>query len=154
MAAGLVYAGFGLLAPPSDVLSAPEALSPKPFLVAMRHYARGEAFARLGNAAAVRAEANQMRIFQQSPAESAWGDMFSTTVRIAHLVLTGRADWLAGDLGGAIRAFREAADLEDARFSRSADPPRWWYPVRRSLAAALLARGDAAVPPSARRPRS
>jgi hypothetical protein len=142
MAAGLMYAGFGRLAPPNDVLAAPEAPASKPFLAAMRHYARGEAFARLGNATAVRREARATRLRSGSIAGS--GDsLFSTTARIAHLVLTGRADSLAGDFKSAAIAFRAAADLEDARFGQGGDPPRWWYPVRRSLAAALLARGDA-----------
>ena len=145
MAAGLVYAGFGRLAPPRQVLSAPEGPSAKPFLIAMRHYARGEAFARLGNATAVRAEADRLRAFKESAAESAWGGMFSKTVRIASLVLDGRADRLAQDPSGAIRAFRQAAELQDASFGQGGDPPRWWYPVRRSLAAALLAQGDVAA---------
>jgi len=142
MAAGLMYAGFGRFAPPHDVLAAPEAPASKPFLVAMRHYARGEAFARLGNAAAVRREARATRLRSGRIAGSG-ESLFSTTARIAHLVLTGRADSLAGDFKSAAIAFRAAADLEDARFGQGGDPPRWWYPVRRSLAAALLARGDA-----------
>lgn len=107
----------------------------------MRHYARGETFARLGNSAAVRHELNQSRSFHQSAAESAWGGMFATTVRIARLVLIGRADRLTDTLVGAAQAHREAADLQDAQFGSGSDPPRWWYPVRRSLAAALLAQG-------------
>jgi tetratricopeptide (TPR) repeat protein len=145
MTAGIVYAGFGRLAPPAEVLSAPQAPASKPFLAAMRHYARGEAFARLGDAAAVRAEAARLGPFRESAAESAWDGMFATTVRIANLVLSGRADRLAGDPGAAIAAFRAAADLQDRKFGQGGDPPRWWYPVRRRLAAALLARGDAAA---------
>lgn len=145
MVAGLVYVGFGQLAPVSAVLSAPQPPASRPFLVAMRHYARGEAFARMGNAAAVRAEAIQMRAFREVAQESAWGGTFATTVRIAQLVLIGRADRLTGALTGAIAAFRAAADVQDRRFGQGGDPPRWWYPVRRSLAAALLARGNAAA---------
>lgn len=144
MTAGIVYAAFGRLAAPAEVLAAPQAPASKPFLVAMRHYARGEAFVRLGDTAAVRAEAARMGSFRESAAESAWGGMFSTTVRIANLVLSGRADQLAGDTGATIAAFRAGADLQDRKFGQGGDPPRWWYPVRRSLAAALLARGDAA----------
>ena len=145
MAAGLVYAGFGRMASPKDVLSAPPAPFSKPFLTAMRRYARGEAFARLGKAAAARAEADRLGAFRESAAESAWGGMFSTTVRIASLVLRGRADLIAGDPSAAVEAFRKGADLQDQTFGAGGDPPRWWYPVRRSLAAALLAGGDAAA---------
>ena len=66
-------------------------------------------------------------------------------MRLAKLVLIGRADLLAGNPGAAIPVFREAADLQDQKFGQGGDPPRWWYPVRRSLAAALLACGDAAA---------
>lgn len=145
MTAGLVYAGFGRMAAPREVLSAPPAPAAKPFLVAMRDYARGEAFARLADAAAVRAEADRMGSFEKSAEKSASGGMFATTVQIAHLVLIGRADLLAGDSGAAIPVFREAADLQDQKFGQGGDPPRWWYPVRRSLAAALLAHGEAAA---------
>lgn len=143
MAAGLMYAGFGRFAPPNDVLAAPEAPASKPFLVAMRHYARGEAFARLGKAAAVHKEAEATRLYSGSGRAGSGDSLLSTTVRIAHLVLTGRASSLAGDLKGAATSFRAAADLQDSRFGQGGDPPRWWYPVRRSLAAALLAQGDA-----------
>jgi hypothetical protein len=33
---------------------------------------------------------------------------------------------------------------ENAKFSKYSDPPAWYYPVRRDLAAALLAGGDLA----------
>jgi tetratricopeptide (TPR) repeat protein len=144
MAAGLMYAGFGRFAPPHDVLAAPEAPASQPYLIAMRHYARGEAFTRLGNATAVRKEALATQLDSGSGSAAHHGsDLFSTTVQIAHLVLTGRADWLAGDLQGSATSYRAAADLEDSRFGAGGDPPRWWYPARRSLAAALLAQGDA-----------
>jgi hypothetical protein len=42
-------------------------------------------------------------------------------------------------------AYRAAAVLQDARLGQERDPPIWWYPVRRSLAAALLAKGDRAA---------
>ena len=44
----------------------------------------------------------------------------------------------------AIRAYRKAAELDEKTFGDHGDPPGWWYPVRRSLAAAQLAEGDAA----------
>jgi tetratricopeptide (TPR) repeat protein len=142
MTAGLVYIGFGRLASPRDVLSAPQAPSSKPYLIAMRHYARGEAFARLGNVTAVRAESDRLRSFREGAAESG---MLATTVRLATLVLIGDADRLAGDPRAAIASFREAADLQDRSFGQGGDPPDWWYPIRRDLAAMLLASGDAAA---------
>jgi hypothetical protein len=38
----------------------------------------------------------------------------------------------------AARAYRSAAEIQEARFPRTDDPATWWYPIRRSLAAALL----------------
>ena len=43
----------------------------------------------------------------------------------------------------AIIAFRQAAEIqESADFSAFADPPAWYYPLRRDLGAAMLAAGD------------
>jgi hypothetical protein len=63
---------------------------------------------------------------------------------IARLVLEGRAAMLEGRSGAAVEAYRAAARIEEARLDRFRDPPFWWYPVRRSLAAALIAQGRTA----------
>ncbi|WP_298193197.1 hypothetical protein [Novosphingobium sp.] len=45
----------------------------------------------------------------------------------------------------AVKAFTAAADIEETKdFMQFSDPPAFWYPVRRDVAAALLASGDAA----------
>ena len=50
---------------------------------------------------------------------------------------------LAGRPGEAAFAFRQAAEIQESKdFSNVSDPPAWYYPVRRDLAAALLASGD------------
>ncbi len=41
-------------------------------------------------------------------------------------------------------AYRQAAEIQGARLADLSDPPDWWYPVRRSLAAALEAEGKPA----------
>ena len=40
-------------------------------------------------------------------------------------------------------AYRKAAELQEANLGTIMDPPAWWYPLRRSVAAALLAQGNA-----------
>ena len=51
----------------------------------------------------------------------------------------------AGDPTAAAEAFRRAAEIEETpSFNDFTDPPAFWYPVRRDLAAALLAAGDVA----------
>jgi predicted Zn-dependent protease len=62
---------------------------------------------------------------------------------IAQRVLEGRAAMLAGDHSAAEAAYRAAMEKQTAAGFGS-DPPLWWYSVRRSLAAALLAAGNAA----------
>jgi tetratricopeptide (TPR) repeat protein len=60
---------------------------------------------------------------------------------IARHVLEGRAAMLAGDFAAAETAYRAAMDRQTAA-QFGMDPPLWWYSTRRSLAAALIARGD------------
>jgi hypothetical protein len=63
---------------------------------------------------------------------------------IMRAVLAGRLATLRGDYRAAAEAFRAAAELEENdTFNDFTDPPAFWYPVRRDVAAALLAAGDA-----------
>jgi hypothetical protein len=60
-------------------------------------------------------------------------------------VLDGRLAMGERRWADAAAAFREGAGIEETRdFSQFSDPPAFWYPVRRDLAEALLAGGDAA----------
>jgi predicted Zn-dependent protease len=63
--------------------------------------------------------------------------------QVASLVLEGRAAMLDNQPKVAAKAFRKAADIDETRLAEQTDPPLWWYPIRRSLAAALLVQGDA-----------
>jgi hypothetical protein len=109
----------------------------------MRHYARGEAYLRLGDITNVRAEAARISL---SPA---WFGGGPTPIdiaisKIARLTLEGDADLLERKPDAAIDAFTQAAAIQESQLTHFSDPPAWWYPVRRSLAAARLAKGDAA----------
>lgn len=142
MVAGMGYFAEGRFADTAKVLALPE---PKlPFVRAYWHYARGEAQARLGNAAGVRAEAG---LIPWTVDGKGANDVVAATrlARIARLVLQGRAAMLENQPAEALKAFRQAAAIqEDARVNDFSDPPLWWYPVRRSVAEALLMSGDAA----------
>ena len=60
-------------------------------------------------------------------------------------VLAGRLAMLNHDPREAAEHFRQAAEIEETpSFNDFTDPPAFWYPVRRDVAAALLAAGDAA----------
>jgi predicted Zn-dependent protease len=58
-------------------------------------------------------------------------------------VLTGRAALLEGRPRLAAASFKAAAEHQERAypFAKNFDPPTWWYPVRRSLAAAQLKAG-------------
>jgi len=131
----------GLHAPVESVLKmeAPEGA----ILKAMRLYARGEAQARAGNVAGVRAEAAALAAFRAGPDGRALGaKSVESLVEMTEQILLGRAAMIAGDHAAAQIAYRKAMTLQEGAGFGS-DPPPFWYPVRRSLAAALLAGGDA-----------
>jgi predicted Zn-dependent protease len=54
---------------------------------------------------------------------------------------------LGGRPAEAVPHFAKAAALQESAFpfAKNFDPPPWWYPVRRSLAAAHLQAGDYAA---------
>ncbi len=140
--ASTMYA-FGLHAPIGDVLALAEPPPVATMEQAMRHYARGEALARKGDAAAVRAEAAAIAALRAGPASRALGGAYGEAlVEVAQRVLEGRAAMLAGDPRAAAAAYWTGMRRQDGAHFYS-DPPPFWYPVRRSVAAALLAQGDA-----------
>lgn len=108
---------------------------------AQLHYARGEALARRGDAAGVGREAAALAALRAGPGAVSLAPRPRQLAEIFQYVLAGRAAMLAGDPRAAEGAYRHAMGVQlGARFGM--DPPLFWYSVRRSLAAALLARGD------------
>jgi tetratricopeptide (TPR) repeat protein len=120
-----------------------------PYLKAARRYARGEAMVWLRDLAGAKAELAAI------PAQVAKKGKDGTIDRDAHApeqmlgitrgVLKGRIAMAEGRYKDAAKAFTTAADIEETKdFMQFSDPPAFWYPVRRDVAAALLAAGDAA----------
>jgi hypothetical protein len=144
MIAAAGYYAMARFAEPAEVLALG---APKlPYLKAAWHYARGEAEARKGNGAAVAAEAAAIPERISAPKKN---DGFSKIpeemLTIARNVLLARAAMLAGKPAEALPHFLAAAEAQETpEFSRVADPPAFWYPVRRDVAEAKLAMGDAA----------
>lgn len=133
------YYSRGLHDPVADVLAMAE--PDHAFDKAMRHYARGEALARRGDAAAVRSEAAAIARIRDGAQAPALGRGGSPLAEIFQRVLEGRAAMLAGDHRAAASAYRKAMERQLAsRFGN--DPPLFWYSIRRSLAAAMIAGGD------------
>ena len=139
-----VWYSQGLHAAPEAVLAIADPGEDQVLFRTLRHYARGEALARRGNAAAVRDEAKAIADILAGPQAPQIGNRAGTILAgIAQNVLEGRAAMLAGDHRAAETAYRAAMEKQVAA-SFGADPPLWWYSTRRSLAAALLAAGNAA----------
>jgi len=114
---------------PARMLSLPEPSADNPQTRALYHYARGEAFAALHDAAG---------LSREMPLVAGDGPVLT----VAKSVLAGRLAMLEGHYADAARAFETAATQQDTLLVSSMDPPRWWYPIRRSAAAALLLDGQ------------
>ncbi len=118
-------------APPADF----------PFATAIWHYARGVAFAGKGDAGSARREKEELDRLAATIPPTAMeslnpaGDLLT----IASKVLAGRIAAQAGDRAAAVKALREAVAVEDRL--HYAEPPDWYYPVRQTLGAVLLADG-------------
>jgi len=91
------------------------------------HYGRGEAFAMQRDVAGMKRELEKM------------GSPNPAVPKISKGVLEGRIAMLEGRYDDAIKAFEAAATVQDTLSTR--DPPPFWYPVRRSIAAAHLKAG-------------
>ncbi|MBB5060411.1 hypothetical protein HDF16_005147 [Granulicella aggregans] len=114
-----------------------------PYARAMWHYARGEFAARSSDVsslnreiAAVQISAEEAGRLKDSSPEA------QALIAIARLVLTGRLAMIEQRWSDAEAAYRAAAGIQEEKLSAFTDPPAWWYPIRRSVAAALLAGGD------------
>lgn len=144
----LVAAGYFAIAQfddPQAVLARPE---PKlPYLKAAWHYARGEALAKQGDLAGVRAEIAAIPERIAAPPKKADSLLIAPEqmLVIVRQVLIGRVAMAERRWADAQAAFRTAAQTEETEdFSYFTDPPAFWYPVRRDLAAAKAAGGDTA----------
>ncbi len=145
----LSAAGYFALARFDDPASTLALSEPKlPYLKVAWHYARGEAYAFQKNKAGLAKEIAAIAdvkidvddIDADDSEESPAPDQM---IGIVREVLTGRLAMMEGRHADAANAFRNAAEIEETEdFSVFADPPAFWYPVRRDLAAALFAQGD------------
>jgi tetratricopeptide (TPR) repeat protein len=123
----LIYARYD----PQRMLSLPEPSSDHPITRDLYHYARGEAFAALRDASGLALEAD--KIHSTIP-----------SAKIAKEVLAGRLAMLQGQFDTAAQDFEQAAAWQDSLLPPIMDPPAWWYPIRRSEAAAWLQDGQLA----------
>jgi len=115
-----------------------------PYLQVAWRYARGVAFAQSGNPQAARAqlaEIERLTATADYSAFTAWGIPAKDVGRIAAHVLRARIAQTARDYDGAIRDLQAAVEIQDTL--PYMEPPYWYYPVRQTLGAVLLMKGDA-----------
>lgn len=139
------YAIYGRFGTPAQVAALEQPPESRVLLRVSWHYARGEAAARVGDAAAVKAEAEAIDAFRGSAnfGSGRMAEMAKLFTELSQRILEGRAAMITGDADAAVAAYTRAAEIQ-AMEEEGGDPPVIWYPTRRSLAAALLAKGDAA----------
>ena len=106
------------------------------------HYARGIAFARLGDLRQARAERGELAKIAAEPtvadlrlARSSGRQMLD----IAQEHLKGELAARSGDYAAAVEALRQAVRLQDEL--AYAEPPAWYFPQRQALGAVLLEAG-------------
>ncbi|MGH7331317.1 MAG: tetratricopeptide repeat protein [Candidatus Rokuibacteriota bacterium] len=105
-------------------------------------YARGLAFAATGRAEPARAELAELRKLAETvPADRTIASFFKQAdmLRLASDTLAGEIAARGGDTTTAVRYFSEAVRSQDGHWFT--EPPPWYFPVRQTLGAALLAGG-------------
>ena len=128
---------------PSDNLVLESPGDELPFLKATWHYMRGEAHARLGNVDAANQEVEAISALiaeADMTALSEGGVPVLDILNIARLTVIARTAAAQNDFPLAIEAMEDAVALQDAM--AYTEPPYWYYPAKKTLAAMLLESGE------------
>jgi tetratricopeptide (TPR) repeat protein len=120
-----------------EVLAQPLPPADIRFSYAMAQYARGVAYTAKRQWPEAQAALDTVTKINDATPEGADG---KTALSIAVHALSGEIATRRGDLDAGTTHFREAAKLEDAGLYF--EPPKWYYPIRHSLGAALLKAGQ------------
>ncbi len=136
------YYAMARFSDPQDVLALEKPSEELPLIMAIWHYARGEAFVKLGDLESAEQEGAAIQTIQDS------GELEKLVERlvpgpgiadIAVNVLAARIAQQNGDQDEAVEFFEKAVAAQDEL--NYTEPPYWYYPVRQSLGAALIAAG-------------
>jgi tetratricopeptide (TPR) repeat protein len=128
-----------------EVLAMPEPAAAMQLTGAIRHFARGMAYAAKKDLANARAE---RQAFLDGAAKLPAGAMVGVLntaaqmLAVAKPLLDGRIAAAEGNMTAAIEQYRASVAAEDKLAYD--EPPAWFYPVRETLGTALLAGGKAA----------
>ena len=127
-----------------DILQAPAPRAERKLHRTFWQYARAMALAGQGKLHEAAAEQQQFESLRQAiPAASQFliNNKSSDILAFAAATLDAQLAWARGEQEKSIQAWRRAVELESA--IQYDEPPAWFYPVRQSLAAALLRNGQA-----------
>ena len=136
------YFAHAQFSAPDTILALPDPGDDIPYAQAMWRYARSLAATAKGDYTGAEAEANAIAGIanrEDFSALLAVGIPALDVLKLARTLALGRLAQAQGDSQAAIEAFEEAAALQDAL--PYTEPPFWYYPVRQTLAAALLQAG-------------
>jgi tetratricopeptide (TPR) repeat protein len=135
------YFAHALFSPPATVLALPDPGDTIPYVKAMWHYARGIAQVAKGEFAAAADEANAIKALEAGDFAvlKAAGVPAQDVLALARTVIEARIAQAKGDKDAAVMKFEQAAALQDGL--PYMEPPYWYYPVRQSLAVALMQAG-------------
>ena len=136
------YFAHAQFSSPETILALPDPGDAIPYVKAIWHYARGVAYAARHDFSAATGEANAIEVIERSSDFTllkASGIPAQDVLKLARTVLLGRVAQAQEDFNAAIGQFEQAASIQDAL--AYTEPPYWYYPVRQSLAAALLQAG-------------
>jgi tetratricopeptide (TPR) repeat protein len=136
------YFAHAQFSAPEPILALPDPGDAIPYVKAIWHYARGIAHAARHDFSAATGEANSIEAIERSADFTllkASGIPAQDVLKLARTVLLGRVAQAQGDFNAAGGQFEQAASIQDAL--PYTEPPYWYYPVRQSLAAALLQAG-------------
>lgn len=120
------------------ILAEPEPAKHFPICRAMRHFARGVAYAAKKQPEKARAEQVEFRRLKEEVPEEAFFalNVASIVLAVADNMLEGEILYREGNVDAAIAKLEKAAELEDDL--RYTEPPDWIQPVRHALAATLM----------------
>ncbi|WP_273567609.1 tetratricopeptide repeat protein [Maribacter halichondriae] len=133
----LAYTRFGKW---NEILTIPAPNAEIKHLTLMRHYARGIAFVRRGNAKEAQEELHAIEEIRKDPELK---DLIATAnndshsiANVAHEVVAGELAALNGDLSKATEHLKKAVKLEDNLVYT--EPAAWHIPTRQNLGAILM----------------
>ena len=125
-----------------DVMREPRTPADQPYSRAIWHYARGRAFAARNELDKAAAALDSVTTIRNAIKDRPLGfQTAGTLLGVASHTLAGTIAAQRSDTATAVRELEEAVRLQDALVYD--EPPAWYYPVRQSLGAVLLAAGRA-----------